>query len=148
MSFSFMYIHISVSTEIMALLDFEKTYLCIYFCLGSVFVAVYALSQMWRAGATVYSRCVGCSSRWLLLCSCFSFAEHSLQVVWASVVAAPRLACPAARGTLVPDQGSNLCPLLWQVDTQLPDHQESPRLFFFNTNIKCSVLELFPCQYA
>ena len=69
--------------------------------------------------------------------------------MWASVVAAQRLTSPAARGTLVLDQGSNLCPLLWQVDTQPLDHEESPRLFLFlNTNIKCSVLELFPCQYA
>ena len=44
---------------------------------------------------------------------------------------APRLTCRAARRILVPDQGSILCPLRWQVDTQPLGHHESPRPFFF-----------------
>ena len=41
--------------------------------------------------------------------------EHK---VWnpGSVVVAQRLSCSAARG-IFPDQGSNLCPLHWQVDS-------------------------------
>ena len=64
-------------------------------------------------------------------------AEHSLQSVESSVVAAPRalrtgsvvvghgltrsLACE-----IFPDQGSNLCPLHWQVDSLTLSHQGSP----------------------
>ena len=53
---------------------------------------------------------------------------HGLLIVWllllqstgsrlaGSVVAAHRLSCPLAHGVL-PDQGSNLCPLRWQADS-------------------------------
>ena len=37
--------------------------------------------------------------------------------MWASVVAAHRLSCPAACGILL-NQGSNPCPLHWQWDSQ------------------------------
>ena len=43
----------------------------------------------------------------------------------ASVVVAHRLSCSAACG-IFPDQGSNLCPLPWQVDSQPLRHQGNP----------------------
>ena len=52
-------------------------------------------------------------------------AEHGLLGVWASVVVANGLNCPRACGIL-PGQGSNLCPLDWQADSQPLDHKRSP----------------------
>ena len=45
---------------------------------------------------------------------------------WASVIVAHGLSCSAACG-IFPDQGSNLCPLHWQVDSQPLRHQGSPQ---------------------
>ena len=43
-------------------------------------------------------------------------AEHRLSGTQASVVAAHKLSCPAVCG-IIPDQGSNICPLNWQEDS-------------------------------
>ena len=40
-----------------------------------------------------------------------------------------QLSCPAACG-IYPDQGLNLCPLHWQVDSYLLHHQGSPIVIF------------------
>ena len=50
-----------------------------------------------------------------------------------SVVVAHGLSCSVARGIL-PDQGSNPCPLHWQADSQPLCHQGSPFLNFKNIN--------------
>ena len=42
--------------------------------------------------------------------------EHRLEGMWASVVVAHWLSCPAAREIFL-DQGSNPCPLHWQADS-------------------------------
>ena len=117
-----------VSTEIMALLDFEETYLCVYFCLGLVFVAVYALSPDVASG----NHCP------VMVCGLLTAVAPSLLLFsfcrtrpLGRVAEAPRLTCRAARRILVPDQGSILCPLRWQVDTQPLGHHKSPRPFFF-----------------
>ena len=47
-----------------------------------------------------------------------------------SAVVVRGLSCPVAHG-IFPDQGLNPCPLPWQVDSQLLDHQGSPPNFFF-----------------
>ena len=47
-----------------------------------------------------------------------------------SVVVVHGLSCPVVHG-IFPDQGLNPCPLPWQVDSQLLDHQGSPPNFFF-----------------
>ena len=67
-----------------------------------------------------------------LLIAVASLVEHGLQArglqqPWrtGSVVVAQGLSCPAACG-IFPDQGSNPCPLHWQVDSQLLHHQGSP----------------------
>ena len=58
-------------------------------------------------------------------------AEHGarargLQSLWdTGSVVAVLLSCPSACGILL-DQGSNLCPLLWQVDSSPLDHQGHP----------------------
>ena len=57
-----------------------------------------------------------------LLIAVASLVEHSFQGTRASVVGARGISCPVACG-IFPDQGSNLCPLLWQVDSLLLHHQ-------------------------
>ena len=54
---------------------------------------------------------------------------------WASVVVAHGLSCSAACG-IFPDQGSNQCPLHWQVDSKPLRHQGSPGQLIFNEGPK------------
>ena len=48
--------------------------------------------------------------------------QHGPQSVQASVVVAHWLSCPVTYGVFL-DQGSSLCPLHWQGDSQPLDHQ-------------------------
>ena len=57
-------------------------------------------------------------------------AEPGLWVQGLTVIVAQRLNSPAAGGIL-PDQGSNPCPLRWQADFHLLDYQGSPCLSIF-----------------
>ena len=98
---------------------FKIIYLFIYFWLCWVFVSVRGLSPAAASGGHSSSRCVGLSlSRPLLLRSTGSRRAGS-------AVVAHGPSCPVARGIL-PDQGSNLCPLHWQADSQPLRHQGSP----------------------
>ena len=77
--------------------------------------------QLRRAGGHSSSRCAGLSlSRPLPLRSIGSRRTGS-------VVVAHRPSCSAACG-IFPDQGSNLCSLHWQADSQPLRHQGSPIL--------------------
>ena len=83
---------------------FIYLFLYIYFWLCWVFVSVRGLSPAAASGGHSSSRCAGLSlSRPLLLRSTGSRRAGS-------VVVAHGPSCPAARGIL-PDQGSNPCPL-------------------------------------
>ena len=84
-------------------------YLFIFGCVGSLFLCEGFL-QLQRAGATLH-RCAGLSlsCRGLLLRSTGSRRAGSVVVMHG-------LSCSAARG-IFPDQGLNLCPLHWQVDS-------------------------------
>ena len=94
-------------------------YLFIYLWLCWVFVSVRGLSLVGASGGHSSSRCAGLSlSRPLLLWSTSSRRAGS-------VVVAHGPSCSAACGIL-PDQGSNPCPLHWQADSQPPRHQGSP----------------------
>ena len=94
-------------------------YLFIYFWLCWVFVSVLGLSPVAASRGLSSSQCAGLSlSRPLLLRSTGSRRASS-------VVVAHGLSCSAARG-IFPDQGSNLCPLHWQADSQPLRHQGSP----------------------
>ena len=96
----------------------------IYFWLCWVFVSVQGLSLVATSGGHSSLRCAGLSLlRPLLLRSTGSRRAGS-------VVVAHRLSCSAACGIL-PDQGSNPCPLHWQADSQPLRHQGSPMPFFF-----------------
>ena len=95
--------------------------LFIYFWLCWVFVSVRGLSLVAASGGQSSSRCAGLSlSRPLLLRSTGSRRAGS-------VIVAHGPSCSAACGIL-PDQGSNPCPLHWQADSQPLRHQGSPWL--------------------
>ena len=106
-------------------------YVCIYLWLCWVFVSVRGLSLVAASGGHSSSRCVGLSlSLPLLLRSTGSRCAGS-------VVVAHGPSCSAACGIL-PDQGSNPCPLHWQADSQPLHHQGSPRYHFFGRTLKTS----------
>ena len=99
----------------------------IYFCLRWVFL-LHGLSLVAMSGATL-----PCSA-WTSHCGGFSCYGARALGVQASVVVAHRLSsvvhrlsCSAACG-IFPDQGSNPCPLHWQVDstTEPPGKSLSP----------------------
>ena len=93
------------------------------FWLCWVFVSVRGLSLVAASGGHSSSRCAGLSlSRPLSLRSTGSRCAGS-------VVVAHGPSCSTACGIL-PDQGSNPCPLHWQADSQPLRHQGSP-LFVF-----------------
>ena len=94
------------------------------FWLCWVFVSVRGLSPAAASGGHSSSWCVGLSpSRPLLLWSTGSRCAGS-------VVVAHGPSRSTACGIL-PDQGSNPCPLHWQADSQPPCHQGSPKARFF-----------------
>ena len=98
-------------------------YLFIYFWLRWVFVSVRGLSLVAASGGHSSSRCAGLSlSRPLPLRSTGSRRAGS-----AAVAHGPSRS--AACGIL-PDQGSNPCPLRWQADPQPLRHQGSPLCSF------------------
>ena len=102
---------------------FLKIYLFIYFWLRWVFFSVRGLSLVVASRGHSSSRCAGLSlSRPVLLRSTGS--RHA-----GSVIVAHGPSCSAARGIL-PDQGSNPCPLHWQADSQPLRHQGSPSVLF------------------
>ena len=101
---------------------FIYLFIYIYFWLCWVFVSMQGLSLVAASGGHSSSRCAGFSlSRPLLLRSTGSRRAGS-------VVVAHGPSCSVACG-IFPDQGSNLCPLHQQADSQPLCHQGSPFLF-------------------
>ena len=121
-------------------LVFFKFYLFIYLWLCWVFVSLRGLSLVAASGGHSSLQCAGLSlSRPLLLRSTGSRRAGS-------VVVAHGLSCSAAWGIL-PDQGSNPCPLHWQADSQPLRHQGSPRWFLIEEkkfNWCCQSYQSFP----
>ena len=98
-------------------------YLCMYLWLCWVFVSVWGLSLVAASGGHSSSRCAGLSlSRPFFLRSTDSRRAGS-------VIVAHGPSCSAACGIL-PDWGSNPCPLNWQADSQPLCHQGSPMTLF------------------
>ena len=95
---------------------------------GWVFVSVQGLSLVVASGGHSSLRCAGLSlSRPLLLRSTSSRRAGSVAVAHGP-------SCSAACGIL-PDQGSNPCPLHWQADSQPLRHQGSPGVPSYFTEI-------------
>ena len=102
---------------------FNFIYLFIYLFGCWVFLSVRGLSPVAASGGHSSSRCVGLSlSRPLLLRSTGSRCAGSVVVTHGP-------SCSAAC-EILPDQGSNPCPLHWQADSQPLRHQRSPHIFF------------------
>ena len=93
---------------------FFKNYYLIWLCWD--FVATPGLSLV--AESRGYSLVVVCRFR-AAMASLISV--HGLEGLPASVVAGLGFSCPAACGIFL-DQGWNLCPLLWQVDSSPLGH--------------------------
>ena len=107
-------------------------YLFIYLWLCWVFVSVRGLSPVAASGGHSSSQCAGLSlSRPLLLRSTGSRRAGSVTVAHGP-------SCSAACGIL-PDQGSNPCPLHWQADSQPLLHQGSPRPSNLDVSLRNSV---------
>ena len=93
-------------------------YLFIYSCVGSSFLCEGFL-QLRRAGATLHR---GARASHYCGLSCWRSTGSRRA---GSVIVAHGPSCSAACGIL-PDQGSNPCPLHWQADSQPLRHQGSP----------------------
>ena len=114
---------IGAQSSVLPIFFFKLINLFIYFWLCWVFVSVWGLSLVAASGGHSSSRCVGLSlSRPLPLRSTGSRRTGS-------VVVAHGPSCSVACG-IFPDQGSNLCPLHWQADSQPLRHQGSPCPYF------------------
>ena len=98
-------------------------YLFIYFWLCWVFVSVQGLSVVAASGGHSSLRCTGLSLSWPLLLRSTGSRRAG------AVVVAHGPGCSAACG-IFPDQGSNLCPLHRQADSQPLRHQGSPSRYF------------------
>ena len=96
-----------------------------------VFVSVRGLSLVAASGSHSSLRCAGLSLSWPLLLRSTG-----------SVVVAHGPSCSVACGIL-PDQGSNPCPLHQQADSQPLHHQGSPYLFILHEQLGC--FQLFDC---
>ena len=105
-------------------------YLFIFWLCWVIFVSVQGLSPVAASGGHSSSRCVGLSpSRPLLLQSAGSRRAGS-----AAVAHGPSRSATCG---ILPDQGSNPCPLHWQADSQPLCHQGSPQNFLFK--LKCFI---------
>ena len=108
---------------------YKFIYLFLFSAASGLCCCAQAFLQLRRAGATL--RCCARASHWVAsLVSEHGLQVHGLQSLWhvgsvvvahglqslGSVVVAHRLSCSAACGIFL-DQGSNLCPLHWQVDS-------------------------------
>ena len=102
---------------------FNLFILFIYFWLSWVFIAARGLPLVAGSGGHSSLRCVSFSLRWFLLL--WSMGSR----LAGSAVVAHGLSCSVACG-IFPDQGSNPCPLHWQVDSQPLHHQGSPQILF------------------
>ena len=110
-------------------------YLCIYFYfwLRWVFVAAHGPSLVVASGGHSLLQCAGFPLRWLLLLQSTGSRRGASVVVArrlqsaGSAAAVHGLSCSAAC-EILPDRGSNPCPLHWQADSQPLRHQGSPQV--------------------
>ena len=117
--FSFICIYMCFYVHLHVFCFYIFIYLFIYLWLCWVFVSVQGLSVVVASGGHSSSRCAGFSlSRPILVRSTGSRCAGS-------VVVAHGPSCSVAC-EILPDQGSNLCPLHWQADSQPLRHQGSP----------------------
>ena len=133
---------LKLSIELNEVISSFFIYFClfIYFWLHCIFVAaLYSLVVVSRDHSSLLY--TGSSLQWLLLWSTgsrltgFSGCNtwvHQLQST-GSVFVLQGFSCSVACG-IFPDQGSNPCPLHWQVDAYPLHHQGSPRQSLFKSH--------------
>ena len=103
----------------------------LYFWLCWVFVSVRGFSLVAASGGHSSSRCAGLSlSRPLLLRSTSSRRAGSVIMAHGP---SRSMACG-----ILPDQGSNPCPLHWQADSQPLRHQGSPHIILESISLVIS----------
>ena len=112
-------------------------YLFIWLCW--VFVSVQGLPLVAASGGHSSLRCAGLSLSWSLLLQSTGFRRTG------SVVVAHGPSCSAACGIL-PDQGSNPCPLHQQADSQPLCHQGSPS-WVLMFSINCIIVTCTTIKY-
>ena len=105
-------------------------YLVIFSCVGSSFLCI-GLSLVAASAGHSSSRCAGLSLLWPLLLRSTGSRRAG------SVIVAHGPSFSVACG-IFPDQGSNLCPLHWQADSQPLCHQGNPRIFLSPQQILCT----------
>ena len=103
-------------------------YFFIYLWLCWVFVSVRGLSLVAASGGHSSSLCAGLSLSWPLLLRSTGSRRAG------SVIVAHGPSCSAVCG-IFPNQGSNLCPLHWQADSQPLHHQGSPTIFLIDLGL-------------
>ena len=109
-------------------------FICLFiYGLCWVFVSVRGLSLVAASGGHSSSQCVDLSLSWPLLL----WSTGSRRA--GSVIVAHGPSCSTACG-IFPDQGSNLCPLHWQANSQPLRHQGSPFSLYI---IKCYIMLLW-----
>ena len=107
------------------------------FLLCWVFVSVRGLSLVAASGGHSSSWCAGLSLSWPLLLRSTGSRRAG------SAIVAHGPSCSTVCGIL-PDQGSNPCPLRWQADSQPLRHQGSPvGRFLITVSISVLVIGLF-----
>ena len=112
-----------ISQQVNFLISNFKFYLLVFW-LYWVFIAVIVVSLVYSS-----SQYLDFSLHWLpqLQCAGSGMCSFISCSMCASVMSAHRLSCSAACGIFLA-QGSNSCPLDWQVDSYPLRHQESPIL--------------------
>ena len=115
--------------------DFNFIYLFIYGCVGSSFLCEDFL-QLWQVGATLH-RSARAFHYWPLLLR----STGSRRAGSAIVAHGPSRSVACG---ILPDQGSNPCPLHWQADSQPLHHQGSPLIGILNRDIENELCRIFP----
>ena len=113
---------------------------------GAWWAAIYGVAQsrtrLKRLSSSSSSSCGAQASR----CSGFFFCRPQALGWWLSIVVVPGLSCPIA-GEIFLDQGLNLCPLHWQLDSLPLSHLGIPTGLFIDPYLLSASSPLLPSPF-